>query len=346
MKAVVLKEAYTLVHEDVTMPAPLPGEVLLRVGATSICGSDMLRVFHGHAKVMPLILGHEAAGTIEGVGAGVSPDLVGRRAAIAPLVPDMTCEACQRGLYACCQNYSFIGSRQNGSFAEYVTLPAQNAVLLPDDLDLNVGALIEPTTVTIHALRRAGFVAGMRVAVMGVGSIGLLTVHMARYMGASQVVASDISDDRLEAAREFGASVTVNAKGGDVVEAVRSATGGGVDVAVEAAGAPAALEQAVRSVRPGGHVVLVGNQPQEEVLPLSLVEHIMRQEINIHGAWMSYSAPFPGAEWELAVSAMQRDTEGFRRMISHTIDLRTLPEMFEHIYHREVIPRKVIVQPD
>ncbi len=345
MKAVVLKEAETLVHEDVTVPEPQPGEVRLRVDATSICGSDLLRVFHGHAKRMPLILGHEAAGTIEAVGSGVSPDLIGKRAAIAPLIPDMTSDASQRGLYSASSNYSFIGSRQNGSFAEFVTLPQQNAVIIPDDLDINVGALIEPTTVTIHALQRAGFEPGMTVAVMGVGSIGLLTVIMARYMGASQIVASDIADNRLQAAASFGATVTVNPQQGDAVSQIREATDGGVDLAVECAGSPIALEQAARSLRPGGRLVLVGNQPQDKTLPLTFIEHIMRQEINVYGSWMSYSAPFPGGEWALAIEAMQQDTLSFQQMVTHTIGLPELPDMFSKIHNREMQHRKIIVQP-
>jgi threonine dehydrogenase-like Zn-dependent dehydrogenase len=346
MKAVVLKQAETLVHQEVPTPEPGPGEVLMRVQATSICGSDVLRVFHGHAKVMPIILGHEAAGVIEAVGDSVPADLIGKRAALAPLIPDMTCDACQRGLYACCQNYSFIGSRQNGSFAQFVTLPAQNAVVMPEGLDLRVGALIEPTTVTIHALQRAAFTEGMRVAVLGVGSIGLLTVQMARYLGAAQIVASDVSDDRLQAAEEFGASVLVNPQAGNAAERIRQATGGGVDVAVEAAGSPAALQQAVHSARPGGHVVLVGNQPQEQSLPLTLVEHIMRQELNLHGSWMSYSAPFPGSEWEIAVEAMQQDAAYFQRMISHQINLVALPEMFASIHSGSGQPRKIVIEPN
>ncbi len=343
MKAVILESPEKLVYQDIDRPEPGPGEARVKLGAASICGSDMLRVFHGHAKVMPIVLGHEYAGVIDAVGEGVPAERIGQRVALAPLVPCMQCAACQRGLYASCKHYSFIGSRVNGGFAEYTLAPAQNLVPLPDDVDLEIGALIEPATVALHAIERGGGAEGKAVVVLGAGSIGLLTVQMARFKGASLVIATDFDNNNLEAARMFGADAVFNPAETDAVATVRDLTNGGVDLALEAAGSPYALADAIHMADADGHIVCVGNQPQDKSISLELIEHIMRQELNLHGTWMSYSAPFPGNEWTDAVQAMQQYGETLRAIISHRFDLRELPDTFRRIHDDRSAFRKVIV---
>lgn len=345
MKAVVLESPATLVYRDVDRPEPKPGEAILRMQAASICGSDVLRVFHGHAKVMPIILGHESAGIVDAVGEGVDPALIGQPAAIIPLVPCMQCENCQRALYASCRNYSFIGSRVAGGFAEYVALPARNLLMLPPGIDLELAALIEPLSVGAHALSRGGGAEARTVGVVGVGSIGLLTVLMAHFKGAKAIIAVDVDDAKLETAKAFGATATFNARSGDVAEAVRALTGGGVDVALEVSGVPSAAEQAVMLARPGGDVVFVGNQPMDKTLPSSLIEHIMRYQLNLHGAWMSYSAPFPGGEWQDAAAVVAQEGERLKGIISHRVGLAELPDIFARIHYHSIVYRKVMISP-
>jgi L-iditol 2-dehydrogenase len=346
MKAVVLERPGTLTYQEVEQPQPGVGQALVRMQAASICGSDLLRVFHGHARVLPIILGHECAGIIEAVGAGVDSALVGQPAAIIPLVPCMKCDPCGRGLYASCRNYSFIGSRVAGGFAEYVALPAQNLLLLPLGIDLELAALIEPLSVGAHALARGGGAAGRTVGVVGVGSIGLLATLMAHYKGARSIIAIDVDDARLETAKAFGASAVFNARSGDVVEAARALTGGGVDLALEVSGVPSAAEQAVMLARPGGDAVFVGNQPMDKMLPTSLIEHIMRYQINLHGAWMSYSAPFPGQEWQDAAAVVAQEGERLKAIISHRVTLGDVPGIFAQIHDGTLAYRKVLISPE
>jgi L-iditol 2-dehydrogenase len=345
MKAVVLESPATLVYKEVDRPEPKPGHAILRMQAASICGSDVLRVFHGHAKVMPIILGHESAGIVDAIGEGVDPALVGQPAAIIPLVPCMKCEYCTRGLYASCRSYSFIGSRVAGGFAEYVALPAQNLLLLPPGIDLELAALIEPLSVGAHALSRGGGAAERTVGVVGVGSIGLLAVLMARFKEAKVIIAVDVDDAKLETAKAFGATATFNSRTGDVVEAVRSLTGGGIDLALEISGVPSAAEQAVTLARPGGDVVFVGNQPMDKTLPTSLIEHIMRYQLNLHGAWMSYSAPFPGQEWQDAAAVVAQEGTRLKEIITHRVSLAELPGIFNQIHDRSIVYRKVLISP-
>ena len=159
MKALVLENKGVMTYRDVPTPEPAAGHVLLQVKAVSICGSDIMRYTKGH-RIYDLILGHECAGVIAQVGEGVSPALIGRHAAVIPVVPCFECEQCEAGRYSACHSYSFIGSRQDGGYAEYVVLRERNALLLPDDMDLEAAALIEPSTVARHILDLGRFERG------------------------------------------------------------------------------------------------------------------------------------------------------------------------------------------
>ncbi|MCA9889540.1 MAG: galactitol-1-phosphate 5-dehydrogenase [Anaerolineae bacterium] len=343
MNAVVLEAPQQIVYKQIPVPELEAGWVLLKVGAVSICGSDVLRVWHGHARVVPIVLGHECAGTVVKVGNGVDEDLMDRRFALIPLIPNMESPISKMGFYSSSPGYSFIGSRINGGFAEYVAVPATNIIELPDAVPVDIGALIEPSTVAYHALNRGGGVKGKSVAVFGVGSIGLLTIQMAKALGADQVIAVDIADHQLEAARQFGAHETVNARDSVASESIMAMTTYGVDLSVEVAGVPATLMQAIFSTRAGGDVVLVGNQPVEKEIKLDFFEQFMRRQLNMHGSWMSYSAPFPGIEWQGTLDMMQDGRLKLEDMITHRIALNELPNMFQQIHEGGIAYRKIMV---
>src|ERR1043165_6654035 len=201
MKAAVLENKGVLTYQEVPTSEPGPGHLRLKVKAISICGSDIKRYVDGH-RMYPLILGHETSGIIDRVGEGVSESYIGRHAAIIPLVPCFACEQCERGYYSACHNYSFIGSRQSGGFAEFVDLPERNAFLLPDDLPFEHAALIEPSTVARHLWWLGGFQRGQTAVVLGAGSIGLMIVQWLRILGASHIIVSDILEDNLQIASD------------------------------------------------------------------------------------------------------------------------------------------------
>lgn len=343
MKAAVLEGIGKIVYCEVEKPAPLAGEVLMRVRATSICGSDVSRVLKGH-RTMPLILGHEAAGEVVEVGPGVDDKLLGLRAAVVPLMPCMRCAYCSQGLYSACTGYSFIGSRRNGTFAEYVMLPAENLLFLPDDLDFEAGALIEPATVALHALERGGFKPGQSAAALGAGSIGLMAVQWLRKLGAQKIFVSDLNDENLACARSFGAHIAINPLHEDIVSRVAEETGG-VDLALELAGAPQTLAQAIEITRPRGSVVLTGNQPKDAVFPAGLMEQITRKELHVSGTWMSYSAPFPGHEWPDAAAALCSGDLNAAEMITHRFPLSEVEAVFKGIADRSFTYRKIILIP-
>ncbi len=344
MQAAVMEGLQQVVCQEVAQPVPDAGEVLLRVRAASICGSDVSRVLKGH-RMYPLILGHEVAGEVAAVGPGGDPALVGMRAAIIPLIPCMECVYCQQGLYSACTHYSFLGSRRAGGFAEYLTLPVGNLLPLPEGVSFEAGALIEPATVARHAMEMGRFAPGKCVAVLGAGSVGLMAVQWLRILGAEKILVSDVVTDNLDCARRLGAQVTINAREEDVVQRMLAETGGGVDLALELAGSPQTLTQAVQVTRPRGSVVLTGNQPKDAVFPADLMETITRKELEVHGTWMSYSAPFPGHEWTEAAAALQRADLSVNEMITHRFPLCETGEVFRRIADRSLVYRKIMLIP-
>jgi threonine dehydrogenase-like Zn-dependent dehydrogenase len=344
VKAAVLEGRGALAYRDVPTPDPGPGEVLLRVRASAVCGSDIHRFVRGH-RTYPMILGHEAAGVITAAGPGADPGLVGRHAALVPLVPDHTCPECLAGRFSACGSYTFIGSRRAGAFAEYVALPSENAFLVPDETPFEAAALIEPSTVARHMLDLGSFVAGQSAVVFGAGSIGLMLVQWLRILGASLVVASDVVDANLDVARSLGAHVALNPTRDDVPAAVRQLLPAGVDLALEAAGSPAALAQTIEVARPRGSVVLGGNQPADASLPMTFVESLMRRELRLSGCFMSYSAPWPGHEWRDGLAAVLDGGLDMAAMISHRAPLGDAPAVFEAIGERRLAHRKIVFDP-
>ncbi len=345
MQAAVLEDKGVMTVKAVPTPMPQARYVLLQVKAVSICGSDIMRYTKGH-RMYNLILGHECAGVIAQVGAGVSAELVGKHASVIPLVPCLECEQCQLGYYSACHGYSFIGSRQNGGYADYVELPEKNAFLIPDELKFEDAALIEPSTVARHIIDLGHFEAGQSAVVLGAGSVGLMAVQWLRILGAKLIIATDVVDANLTAARELGAHATLNPTQVDVKAEVKKLAGDGVDLAIESAGSPQALAQTIQVTRPRGNVVCGGNQPPDAKLPMTFIEDLMRKELRLNGCFMSYSAPFPGHEWTDTVQALQTGQLNMNKMISHRFPLSQAGQVFADIGARRIAFRKIMLFPD
>jgi L-iditol 2-dehydrogenase len=345
MKAVVLEARRVIAYKDVPTPEPSPGHVRLKTKANSICGSDIKRYLDGH-RTYPLILGHETSGIIDRVGDGVSKDHLGKHAAIIPLVPCLVCEECRRGYYSACHSYSFIGSRQSGGLAEFVDLPEQNVLILPDDLPFEHAALIEPATVARHMLALGDFRSGQTAIVLGAGSIGLLLVQWLRILRAEQIIVTDILEDKLRIASKVGAQATLNPSQVDVAREVQKLVSDGADLTLEATGVPQVLEQSLSLTRPRGKIVLAGNQPLDKSLPLTFVETLIRREISLIGCFMSYSAPFPGHEWTETLAALLSGSLDMDTLISHRFPISRAPEVFEGIGTHHLAHQKIILTPD
>ncbi len=301
MKAGVVHAKNDIRYEEIPKPAAEPGKVVVKVKYTGICGSDIPRVNGDACHYFPNVLGHEFSGTVEEVGEGVTRVKPGDRVAGVPLVPCMACGDCRKGDYSLCKHYSFIGSREFGSFAEYVAMPEQNVVKFDDAVSFEMGAFFEPATVALHGLRRVDYKGGKTVAILGGGTIGVLTMQWAKIFGAKTAAVFDILEERLELAGRLGADAVINSGLEGWQEQAKELTGGrGFDYVYETAGNTVTMKMAFELAGNKAQVCFIGTPTKELTFSVAEWENINRKEFYLTGSWMSYSAPFPGDEWELA----------------------------------------------
>ena len=300
MRAGVVHAKNDIRCEEIEKPSAAPGRVLIKVKYTGICGSDVPRVNGDACHYFPNVLGHEFSGTVAEVGEGVTSLTVGDRVAGIPLVPCMKCPDCQRGDYSLCKHYSFIGSREYGSFAEYISVPEKNAVRFDDSVSFEQGAFFEPATVALHGLLRLPYRGGGTVAVLGGGTIGMMTAQWAKIFGARKVVVFDIVDKRLELGKRLGADAGINTlEDGFMEKAMALTDGRGYDYVYETAGNTVTMKLAFRLAANKAGVCFIGTPTKELSFTVDEWECMNRREFALTGSWMSYSAPFPGREWEL-----------------------------------------------
>lgn len=264
MKAAYLVRPGTIELQNVPQPEPGPGQVLVKVRVVGICGSDIHYYEEGRigdiTMTDPLIMGHEFSGEVVGLGHGVTGLTVGQRVAVEPAIHCGHCDLCLEGHPNLCRHIRFMSTPPDqGALSEYVVVRPDQCFPMPDSFTFADGAMLEPLGVAMHTLRLAKVRLGDSVAVIGCGTIGLLTLQMAKASGATEIIATDLLDDRLELARRLGATQTINVSQADPAEVIGVRGGqGGVDVAFEAAGAFEAPAQAARLARNGGSVMLIG----------------------------------------------------------------------------------------
>lgn len=349
MFAAVLHAPGDLRIEQVAVPRDLAqDEVLVKVMAAGICGSDIGRVMHTGTYRFPTIPGHEFAGVAEEVGAGVTSIRKGDRVAVAPLMPCFDCESCHRGNYSLCDTYNFLGSRTDGGFAEYVKAPARNLVKFPDNIDFREAATMEPAGIILHGIHKIDLKAGNSVAVIGVGALGYFAVRFAKLSGAKPLIAVDIDDAKLELARQAGADICINPTREDASQRVLTETGGrGVDVSLETAGNNAGRELAIQAVRKQGLVLVYGSAHSDVVFKPALFEKILRHEIHVLGSWNSYSVPFPGKEWFDIVNFLKSGELTSAPLITHVLPLDAAKDTFRKLADRSFGPYgKILFAPN
>jgi len=345
MKAAVLYAPGDLRVEDVPKPEPPgKGEVIIKVMAAGICGSDIERVLSKGTYHFPCIPGHEFCGVVHEIGPGTDGVSVGDRVSVAPIIPCFVCEPCQRGDYGLCEDYDYIGSRRDGAFAEYVKAPAMNLVPMPANVSFAEGAAIEPAAVALHGMMRVGVRAGDTVTVFGSGAVGLFAIQFAKIMGAGKVIAVDIDEKKLENAKEAGADEVINSKGSDPVAVVSEITGGRLsDVCVESAGVNITQEQCILAAGKGGSILFLGNTFHDVVLPQETFWRITRCELTAVGSWNSFSAPFPGREWKTVLEYLSDGRFKVSPFVSHTIALDDLFKTIKGMAGHEFPFTKIIV---
>ncbi|RKY04443.1 NAD(P)-dependent alcohol dehydrogenase [Candidatus Poribacteria bacterium] len=343
MKAAVLHKVRDIRIEELPKPQIVnDDDVLVRVKAVGVCGSDIHFYMHGRigdfVVEKPLILGHESAGIVEEVGKGVKDLKPGDKVALEPGIPCRRCEFCKSGRYNLCPHVRFFAAPPvNGVFAEYVVHPADFCFKLPENASLEEGAMVEPLSVGLHGAILGGVRPGDWVAVLGSGPIGLMALQASLAMGASRVICVDLYDFRLKLAKELGASETINAKETDPVEAIADLTGGrGVDVVFEAAGVPKTSQQAIEIARPGGTIVHIGLGEQEAV-PMNIVKMIFK-ELRLQGIHR-YANIYPRAIKLIASGRVK-----VKPMITARLPLERVEEALRMPVERPDSTIKVIVE--
>ena len=340
MRACVLHGINDLRYEEVKTPVPVAGEVLLHIRAAGICGSDIGRVFHKGTYHFPTIPGHEFAGEIIAVGEGVDAGLIGKRAAVFPLLPCFSCPACQVGEYAQCEQYDYYGSRRDGGFAEFLCVKQWNLVMVPDDLSLEEAAMCEPVAVAIHALSKAGVGFGDTVTIFGAGAIGITLAKIARAWGAGQVILADIDQNKLNFAARINCGQCINNKTADAANTIMKLTNGrGSDITIEGTGAGAALADCLKSAAVFGRVVLMGNPLGDIEIPQKAYWEILRKQLSLTGTWNSSYTGIRN-DWQKAIAAMPG--LNLSELITHRFDFEKCNEAFDVLKRREDFALKVM----
>jgi len=330
MKAAVLHGKNDLRYEEIKIPEINDNEVLIKVKATGICGSDKPRVLRDASHYYPNILGHEFSGVVEKIGDDVKEKLEkGDKVSAAPLKPCHKCDSCLKGDYALCNNYSFIGSREFGTWAEYVKVPSKNVVQLPDNVDFTAGAFLEPITVALHGLFLMDFEPLTNVAITGMGTIGLLTLQCAKIMGAKEITVFDIDNDKLEIAKKLGADYTINTKEQNFRDQID--IDNGFEMVLETAGVPQTELLCLEIAGNKAKVMFIGTPHKDFNITPQQFEHMNRKELTIRGSWMSYSAPFPGKEWELASYYLGKNKINTELLIDKEYTLNNINDAFDRI---------------
>jgi L-iditol 2-dehydrogenase len=342
MKACVLHAVGDLRYEEVPDPKVKPGEVLVKIRASGICGSDIGRVFYKGTYHFPTIPGHEFSGEIVEAGDPADKALVGRKAAVFPLLPCRQCDMCEVGEYASCRNYDYFGSRRDGGFAEYISVPVWNVIPVEDSLSFEEAAMAEPAAVSLHALGRAGVAFGDTVLIFGAGPIGLMLAGFARAWGALEVILLDVDEHKIRFAREMGHRYVLDSRDADYARQVMAITGEkGADVAVEGTGVSQALSGCLKCAKPGGKVVLMGNPVKGMDLPQNDYWEILRKQLALFGTWNS-SYTRGKNDWQAALAAMAQGKLNVKPFVTHRVDLSRCNEAFDMIKERKEFFNKVM----
>lgn len=321
-------------------------DVIIRVKATGICGSDLSRYRKLGPYVSGMVWGHEFTGVVEAVGSAVTHVSPGDCVAACPTIACGTCTSCLRGVPSQCINLTVIGSRRPGCFAEFTKLPAANVLPLPEDIADESAALLEPAAVALHGFYLTNLQPGGSVAVLGCGNIGLLSIQWATLFGAKTVYAIDLDPRKLTLAAQMGANVAIYPKRKMAYEQLLEYTAGeGVDLAVEAAGSPTTSVQVLALPRKGGEVVFMGIPYGDVPIDRFYFEKIVRNELTLYGSWNAVSAPFPGKEWTTALHMMRTGRLDVAPMITHRLPLRKGPQVFADILQQKEFFGKVLLYP-
>ena len=328
MKAWMLHDINDFRLDNIEEPVLHDGEVLVEVKAAGICGSDIPRVYcQNGAWSHPLIPGHEFSGVVEKAGKAVDPGWIGKRVGIFPLVPCRACGPCRKEQYEMCRHYSYLGSRADGGFAEYAAVPAENLIILPDNVTFAEAAMLEPMAVAVHAMRRGGLSAEDTAVICGAGTVGLLLAMVLLEAGVRRLLVIGRKEAQRQAVRKLGLPADSYCDSGreDAAGWILDHTDGrGGDLFFECVGRNETYALAIQSTAPFGKVVLVGNPFTDMGLSREVYWKILRNQLTVTGSWNSSFLREAEDDWNYALKRLAEKRVRPAELITHRLSLGEL----------------------
>ena len=327
MKAWVLHNINDLRLETVERPVIKEDEVLVEVKAAGICGSDIPRVFHTGTYSYPLIPGHEFSGMVAAVGKNVSSEWMEQRVGVFPLIPCYSCGPCQDRQYEMCRQYSYLGSRRNGAFAEYVAVPEKNLIRLPENVDYAEAAMMEPMSVAVHAMRKIAPSESESIAICGLGTIGLFLLMFLMESGKKNILAIGNKEFQKKTAMKIGLpdECYCDSRTQNVDEwLMKKTNSAGVDVFFECVGKNETLKQAVRLTGAAGRIMLVGNPASDMRLEKETYWKILRNQLTMMGTWNSSFTHEQKDDWHYVLERLADHRIKPAELITHRCSLEEL----------------------
>ncbi len=343
MKAIVYEGPGKLAVKNVSQPKVGPKDVLVKVKAAGICGSDLELVRGNRVDVTPpRILGHEVAGEIAEVGSQATKFLLGERVVVEPIISCGECRNCQVGRYNICNSLKFMGVHVDGAFAEYLVAPENRVYRIPDNLSFEAAAVLEPTAVGVHVVERAQVAVGDAIVVIGAGPIGLQIAQVAKARGAGCVIVTDVFDHRLELAKKLAADHVINDARGSVAQVVNEVTGGdGADVVIEVVGKSSTILRTIDLVRAGGRIHIAGLSVERFITePPTFWMKALLKEVTVETS-RSYAA----GNWTKAIKLASKGLVNCEALVSHVFPLEDAAKAFEVADRKLENAVKVLFKP-
>lgn len=330
MKAWVLYGIDDIRYENIDRPVLNRQEVLVEVKAVGICGSDIPRIYQNGTYSFPTVPGHEFSGVVAETGQEVDTKWKGARVGVFPLIPCGKCIPCKNKQYEMCRSYGYIGSRQDGAFAEYVAVPVSKLILLPENVSFEAAAMLEPMAVAVHSMRRIAPAVSDTVVVCGLGTIGLLLVMFLKDAGIENILTIGNKESQRQAVLRLGLSESsyCDSRQQDAGKWILERTDGGADVFFECVGKNEMLTQAVEYAAPAGKIMLVGNPYSDMRLEKSVYWKILRNQLTVTGTWNSSFTQEQTDDWHYVIDRVSRGQVKPEKLISHRFSLENLEKGF------------------
>lgn len=336
LKAWILNDIEKISYEKVEEPQLSETDVLVSVRAAGICGSDIPRIYLNGAHSMPLVLGHEFSGQVVKVGKRADQQWIGKRVGVFPLIPCKKCRQCMNGKYEMCSQYDYLGSRRNGGFAEYVSVPEWNLIELPENVSYEEAAMLEPMAVAVHAMKRVKFAQEDSVAVFGIGTIGQLVTMFLLEQSVKKILVIGNKEISKEAVMRLGIPEInyCNSRTEDIESFIMHHTeGNGVNVFFECVGKNETVSQAINLTAPAGEVCMVGNPYTSMTFDKDVYWKILRNQLSIIGTWnSSYSGNKLDEceidDWRYVIEKLQKKQIEPTGLITHRFAMEDLEQGF------------------